>query len=82
MKQKLIFSAIIAAIFIAAMIIYKDSLTFTEMAACFVGSASTILAIWKWISQVETDKQNVVLKRVLENETGETFEEMKSRGEI
>src|SRR5690606_6644982 len=53
MKNKLIFSTIIALIFIIAMIIYRDTLTLEGIILLFVGASGTITAIWKWINAKE-----------------------------
>ena len=53
MKNKLIFSTIIALIFIIAMIIYRDTLTLEGIILIFVGASGTITAIWKWINAKE-----------------------------
>ena len=54
MKNKLIFSGIIAALFLTAMIIYKDTLTLEGIILIFVGASGTITAIWKWINAKES----------------------------
>lgn len=64
MKYKLIYSAIIAAIFIAAMIIYKDEMSLVEIVLAFASMASTIVAVYKWISTNEerSKKEDAELK--------------------
>ena len=54
MKNKLIFSGIIAALFLTAMIIYRDTLTLEGIILIFVGASGTITAIWKWINAKES----------------------------
>ena len=51
--KKQTFAIIIAVIFIAAMFIYKDSMTLSEVILAFVGTGSTIGFVWKWISEKE-----------------------------
>src|SRR5690606_38994131 len=53
MKNKLIFSGIIAALFLTAMIIYRNTLTLEGIILIFVGASGTITAIWKWINAKE-----------------------------
>src|SRR5690606_2614009 len=67
MKNKLIFSTIIALIFIIAMIIYRDTLTLEGIILIFVGASGTITAIWKWINAKELKKENEFLNQVSKN---------------
>lgn len=59
MKNKLIFSGLIAVIFIIAMIVYKDTLTLEALILIFIGAGGTITAVWKWLNAKE---ENAILK--------------------
>src|SRR5690606_21458646 len=61
MKNKLIFSGIIAALFLTAMIIYRNTLTLEGIILIFVGASGTITAIWKWINA----KEEVAILKVM-----------------
>lgn len=52
MKTKTTFTIIIAAVFIAAMIIYREK-PLPELIAYFVGAAGTISAVWNWYRKNE-----------------------------
>src|SRR5690606_6503217 len=54
MKNKLIFSTIIALIFIIAMIIYRNTLTLEGIILIFVGASGTITSVWKWLNAKES----------------------------
>ena len=55
--KKQTFAIIIAVIFIAAMFIYKDSMTLLEVMLAFVGMGSTIGFVWKWLTVEEVKKE-------------------------
>lgn len=63
MSKKLIFSAIIAIVFISAMIIYRNTMTFVDIVLAFIGASGTIGTIWSWISMNEITQQNKVLEK-------------------
>lgn len=52
MNSKTTFTIIIAAVFIAAMIIYREK-PLPELMAYFVGAAGTISAVWNWYRKTE-----------------------------
>ena len=51
MKNKIIFTIIVAVVFISAMYIYKDTLTLTEIILAFVSASGTIGTVWNWLSK-------------------------------
>ena len=57
--KKQTFAIIIAVIFIAAMFIYKDSMTLSEVILAFVGTGSTIGFVWKWLTVEEVKKEEI-----------------------
>ena len=57
--KKQTFAIIIAVIFIAAMFIYKDSMTLSEVILAFVGMGSTIGFVWKWLTVEEVKKEEI-----------------------
>src|SRR5690606_5947032 len=46
----------IAALFLTAMIIYKDTLTLEALILIFIGAGGTITAVWKWLNSKEEVK--------------------------
>ena len=62
MTKKIIFTIIIAVVLIAAMIIYKDTMTPLEVILSLLGSSSTVVAVWNWFSkeEVKTEFKNKV----------------------
>ena len=66
MKTKLIFTAIIAAIFIAAMLIFNKTMTLGEIILAFVGASGTIGWVWNWINAKDEKAEKKELKE--ENE--------------
>lgn len=62
MTKKIIFTIIIAVVLIAAMIIYKDTMTPLEVILSLLGSSSTVIAVWNWFSkeEVKTEFRNKV----------------------
>jgi hypothetical protein len=54
MKNKLIFSGIIAGLFATAMIVYKESLSLEGLILIFIGASGTITAVWKWLNAKES----------------------------
>lgn len=71
MNTKTTFTIIIAAVFIAAMIIYREK-PLPELIAYFVGAAGTISAIWNWYrkedlllknTDLEEDNMNLRIQR-------------------
>lgn len=52
MNSKTIFTIIIAAIFIAAMVIYPEQ-SLPELISYFVGAAGIISAVWNWFKKNE-----------------------------
>lgn len=63
MKTKVAFSIIIAAIVIAAMFLFKDKMTLTEILTTFAGSGGVIIAIWQWFSKEEIKVKNHYLQK-------------------
>lgn len=61
MKTKTTFIIIIAAVFIAAMIIYREK-PLPELIAYFVGAAGTISAVWSWYKKDEYREKNIDLE--------------------
>jgi len=57
MKTKLIYAAIIAAIFIAAMVIFNKTTTLGEIILAFVSSGFAIGYVWEWITAIEIKKE-------------------------
>lgn len=57
MKTKLIYTGIIAALFIAAMIIFKEKNTLSEIIAYFVGAGGTLAAVYNWLTKKEAVAQ-------------------------
>lgn len=68
--KKQTFAIIIAVIFIAAMFIYKDSMTLSEVILAFVGMGSTIGFVWKWISEKEEKEENKKVKETFHKAMG------------
>lgn len=62
MTKKIIFTIIIVVVLIAAMIIYKDTMTPLEVILSLLGSSSTVIAVWNWFSkeEVKTEFRNKV----------------------
>jgi hypothetical protein len=53
MKTKILYAGIIAALFIAAMIVFNKTMTLGEIILAFIGAGSTIGWVWKWINEKE-----------------------------
>ena len=70
MSKKLIFTIIIAVIFIVAIIVYNDKMTFNELVLAFVGAGGYIGWCWKWFSEAE-------VLRFFRNEVGIKFSTFK-----
>lgn len=51
MKNKLIYSGIIAVVFLTALFIYKDEITLIEMISTFIGASGIIVGVWNWLSK-------------------------------
>ena len=64
--QKIIYASAIAVIFIIAMIVYKDTMTFTEISLAFIAQSATIGWVWKWITSVEEKKKRKDVEKSLE----------------
>lgn len=77
MKNKLIYSGIIAVIFIAAMIIYKDSLTLEALILVFVGAGGSIVAVWQWLNAKEDVKALKTMNRIATARNERLLEELK-----
>lgn len=60
-NPKVIFSIIIAAIFITSMIVFRDE-GFATIIALFLANATTIGWLWTWFSEEKAKKENKILQ--------------------
>tara|TARA_R110000850_G_scaffold277151_1_gene424851 strand:- start:42684 stop:42920 length:237 start_codon:yes stop_codon:yes gene_type:complete len=70
MKPKQTFAIIIAVIFIVAMILFHNTMSFTEIAAAFIANSAVIGWLWEWFSKEE-------VKQDFEKKVGITHREFK-----
>lgn len=78
MKTKLIYTAIIAVLFIVTMIVYKEQMTFLEIVLAFTSSGSTIGWVWKWLNEKEEIKEKNEIKEEFEQYSGMTVEQFRA----
>lgn len=62
MNTKMVFSVIIAVIFIAAMIVYRETMTFLGIAGAFIGMGGSIRIVWDWFNTKQLEKENKALR--------------------
>lgn len=67
MKTKIIYTAIVTAIFIAAMIIFREKNTLPEIIAYFVGAGGTLAAVYNWLVKNEAQKELRLVRRINRN---------------
>jgi len=56
---KMTFAIIIAAILIAAMYFYRDTMELPELFSYFIGAGGSITAIYAWLTKNEKEAENV-----------------------
>ena len=83
---KLIYAGIIAIIFIVAMIVFKDKMTFTEIVLAFTTNVVAIISVWKWLNAKEekaarqaAEQKTEEVKKDFEQKTGVNYKMFKER---
>lgn len=79
MKTKLIFASIIGVIFIAAMIIFHDTMTLTEIVLAFIGASGTIGWVWNWINAKEEKEERIEAEKNATQLSRENFQLRKNK---
>ncbi len=64
MKTKIIFTTLIAGVFITALILYHDTMSLAEIFMAFISVSSTISAVWQWFRAEEKEVENKFLENL------------------